>query len=423
MNFKNLYTPSKTLYSDSQNYHRDPNMFVSLTLLTQIINILFCILYIAQEKWTSFYIVTISIILMTVNGIYFKKTANFRNSFALYSLIVLSIISFDHMIEPSYNGSNLFWYAPCLFSAFYLLDKARAYVVASVGFLLFTGAYLYKFSHIIPASINSTTPEQGLVINITTMFLTTAAIYLISRFFFEEERLIKDRLRELSASNATLISILTHDLSTPTMLASLSLKKSRESEKDYQIVERALKKITNIVNDTRELHALGTGKKEIKLSLQRVDQILERTVLDYAYIAEKKDVNLVIENSLSKETTILTDPKSFQNNVLSNLISNAVKFSRSGDEVILRTTECEKNITISICDNGVGISKEIQAHLFDFSVPTSQIGTLGEMGTGFGMPIVKMFMDIYQATIHVTSLTEEDHIDHGTTFELIFQKN
>ena len=187
MSIRNLYTPPKTLYADSLNYHRDPNMFVSLTLLTQFINILFAILYISQDKPTSFVIIVVSVLSMGLNGIYFKKTGNFKNAFAVYSFLVLLIISFDHMVEPTYNGSNLFWYAPCLFSAFYLLDRKRAIIVSCAGFLMFSGAYLYKHFNVFPVTINTTTPEQALVINIVTMFLTTITIYFISRFFFQEE--------------------------------------------------------------------------------------------------------------------------------------------------------------------------------------------------------------------------------------------
>ena len=420
MKLKDLYAPPHSRYVDTENYHRNPNMFSYITLITQVINTIFLFVSFAQGKNTSVGINLFAIITMAANGIYFKRTGHFRNAFAIYSLLALLVISFDHMVEPSYNGSNLFWYAPCLFSCFYLLDKARAIFVAGCGFSMFAAAYVYKFYNVFPVTINTTTPAQALVINVLTMFVSTIAIYFVSRFFFKEEHQVKAKLKELSAANASLISILTHDLSTPAMVAGSFLKRSRSCDKSYERIRRSLQKISDIITDTRELHALGTGKKDITLALTNVESIIQSTICDYSYLAEDKQIDLVFENSISRGRSILVDPNSFQNNVLSNIISNAVKFSSPDGQIKISTFQRDKSIVISIKDNGVGIPKEIQDKIFDVAAPTSRKGTMGEADTGFGLPIVKMFMDLYNATIHVDSYTVDERDDHGTTFELIF---
>ena len=79
-------------------------------------------------------------------------------------------------------------------------------------------------------------------------------------------------------------------------------------------------------------------------------------------------------------------------------------------------------VCLSISDQGVGIPRDLIGNIFREDKRTSRKGTKGEEGTGFGMPLVKTYMEYYKAKIEVESISEdEDSSNHGTTFLLYFQ--
>ena len=79
-------------------------------------------------------------------------------------------------------------------------------------------------------------------------------------------------------------------------------------------------------------------------------------------------------------------------------------------------------IILTMTDDGIGIPESILTKLFDDEAKTSRPGTEGEPGTGFGMPIVKSYMDLYEGRIEVLSkVKDETTEDSGTTFNLYFK--
>ena len=76
-------------------------------------------------------------------------------------------------------------------------------------------------------------------------------------------------------------------------------------------------------------------------------------------------------------------------------------------------------VVVSVTDTGIGIPDTLLKTLFESNAKTSRLGTSGEKGTGFGLPICKSYMDLYGGKIEVTSKTADEFPDdHGTTFTL-----
>ena len=114
---------------------------------------------------------------------------------------------------------------------------------------------------------------------------------------------------------------------------------------------------------------------------------------------------------------------SLSNNVLANLISNAIKFSQPGGEIQLSIKDEGDRTHLIVRDHGVGMPEKVKVDLFRPDKSTSRPGTSGERGTGFGMPLVKSYLALYGASIDVDSKDISNHPDdHGTTFNLTFHK-
>ena len=136
---------------------------------------------------------------------------------------------------------------------------------------------------------------------------------------------------------------------------------------------------------------------------------------------EAKDISLNISSANGGNERVLAEPISLTHNLLSNIISNAIKFSHKGDSIDIVISNNGEFVQIDITDKGIGIPSEILKNLFRTDVPTSRQGTAGEIGTGFGMPLVKKYVDLYGGKIEVKSRAKEDHPkDHGTTISLFF---
>jgi signal transduction histidine kinase len=96
---------------------------------------------------------------------------------------------------------------------------------------------------------------------------------------------------------------------------------------------------------------------------------------------------------------------------LRNIISNAVKYTNQNGTIDIRIKNDGGSTTISIADNGIGMSKKVMANLFQFNKPVQLTGTRGEKSSGIGLMLIKEFLDKNNATVHVTSAPEV-----GTTF-------
>jgi signal transduction histidine kinase len=97
--------------------------------------------------------------------------------------------------------------------------------------------------------------------------------------------------------------------------------------------------------------------------------------------------------------------------IVRNLVSNAIKFSQEGGEVIIGGIKKKDQVEVAITDNGVGIAAADIEKLFRAGVNFSKPGTKNEKGIGLGLLLVKEFVELNNGTIHVTSKLGE-----GSTF-------
>lgn len=117
----------------------------------------------------------------------------------------------------------------------------------------------------------------------------------------------------------------------------------------------------------------------------------------------------------SGEEEINNDPK-LTRNILINLISNAIKFSDENKEITLTTSSDKNAVTISIKDQGIGISKEDKEHLFERFFRGQNASNI--QGTGLGLNIVAKYVELMNGYLEM-----ESELDVGTTFTITFKKN
>ena len=139
---------------------------------------------------------------------------------------------------------------------------------------------------------------------------------------------------------------------------------------------------------------------------------------------EEKGVTLSFKNLLEPGTKVLADKTSLTHSVLSNLVSNALKFSEIDSEIEVLAKEERGQVIVEVTDKGPGIPQDIIANILaDRGEVESSLGTSGEKGQGFGLSIVKSFVDSYGGQIEFESKQQIIYPDsHGTSIRVILEK-
>lgn len=228
------------------------------------------------------------------------------------------------------------------------------------------------------------------------------------------------RLNDKLTRDRTIINVLSHDMATPLMLITEATRRLKEKLKtgSYPDVDRILRsseKQTQLLNRVRSFHATNIGKIHIELHPVSTTELISEALTSYEEAFKAKNITYSVEHPQGI-LYCLTDRVTAVNNVLGNVISNAIKFSEPGTKVSLKSYSDKKCVIIEISDQGSGIPKEVLSQLFDEKGKTSRKGTRGEAGTGLGMLQVKAFMEYYKGSVKIHSS------EKGTQVQLYFRK-
>lgn len=229
-----------------------------------------------------------------------------------------------------------------------------------------------------------------------------------------EEKIMAIKANEMKDK---FISLLSHDLRSPMgnakMLIESAVEADDASEKELSrnYLDLATKSITNAVEMTQKILQFSqtqTGHIDLNIQTCYPSRVADKIFnMMLSKIREKK---IQLLNFIDEEEKIETDEALFQE-VLFNLISNSIKFSKPGDLISIRSEIRPHSYLILVKDTGVGIPQEIKVNLFSHTVRTTSIGTSGEIGTGLGLPLCKDIVKLLKGEIY---LNEE--VTDGTEF-------
>jgi PAS domain S-box-containing protein len=222
-------------------------------------------------------------------------------------------------------------------------------------------------------------------------------------------RIINEELERLNRTKDKFFSIIAHDLRNP---FNAILGFSEVLRKDYYEMDHQQKigllELINVSSETafnlleNLLQWARTQTDRIKFNPENFDiiDIFQSVSNLYNIVAQKKQV--IISNEIQPLTRVYAD-KNMINTIVRNLISNAIKFSRTGGEIKISSKSNGEMVEISVQDEGIGMSKENLNKLFRIDTYHSTAGTLGETGTGLGLILCKEFIEKHNGRIKVTS--------------------
>jgi len=173
----------------------------------------------------------------------------------------------------------------------------------------------------------------------------------------------------------------------------------------------ACQTMLTLINDLLDIAAIEAGRLELQKKKVDIEQYLRETCESNSILAEAKKIRLVcaVEENLPP---VLMDPNRI-NQVINNLITNAIKFSHPETQITVSAKKTDEGIVIAVTDQGQGIPASEIPKLFAAFSRTSVQATAGEKSTGLGLMIVKRLVEVHGGRVWVESVPGK-----GSTFAL-----
>jgi two-component system phosphate regulon sensor histidine kinase PhoR len=241
-------------------------------------------------------------------------------------------------------------------------------------------------------------------------------LIIIAAFYVTVKTLLNQK--KLSEIKSDFINNMTHEFKTPLATISLAIDAVR-TDKVQQDQEK-MKYFTGIIKEENKrmnkhvetiLQAALMEKQELQLNEEQlsVHHIIHAALDNFDLQLKEKNVTINLE--LTAEQDAINGDEIHITNLISNLIDNAIKYSKENPVINISSVSNKKNITISIEDNGIGMSKETQKRVFEkfYRAHTGNVHNV--KGFGLGMSYVKTVIDAHKGKIKVDSV-----LGKGTTF-------
>ena len=216
------------------------------------------------------------------------------------------------------------------------------------------------------------------------------------------------------------LSVLSHELKAPLNAIEGYIKIIREKQLGDQLatydemLDRSLERIKGmrtLIMDLLDFTKIESGKPTQRfetVDLRKIAQISIDTLRPYAL---QRDVDIYL--NVREEILTKADPGEIEI-IFNNLISNAVKYNKTGGRIDLFIEKLPAAVRISVSDTGIGMSNEEKDKIFEDFVRIKNIKTRNITGSGLGLSIVKKIVEMYKGSIEVQSTP-----DKGTTFAII----
>ncbi len=268
--------------------------------------------------------------------------------------------------------------------------------------------------------------------NMTEMLLMSMALAMRIHDI-KERKLVAEVKAEEKEKLQKLLRMVIHDISNPLSIVKSGVfvaKRSLGENEHIARIERASASIEAILAQVRKFQAVSSGKIPVDLKPCSVRSAIDDIAFTFQNRAEEKGIELLCElPPEGDDIWLVGDANILSHEILNNIISNALKFTHRGGRIHLSAMVKGNHVLIMIKDTGIGMPQDMILQIFDPAQPTSRVGTDAERGTGFGMPLVKSFVELFEGEIFVESIAKpgpdeknHDRIDHGTTITLKFKK-
>jgi signal transduction histidine kinase len=254
------------------------------------------------------------------------------------------------------------------------------------------GVTLVVLTNLDDESLASEAMQEGAQDYLVKGQIETRGLLRALRYAVERKRL--DRLKD------EFVSTVSHELRTPltSIFASLGLLIGQAGGnlpdpmgRLLAIAHKNSERLVRIINDILDIEKMQSGRAVFNFGRVDVRSLVEQAIEGNRALAEGYGVRIRLEGAQAV-SDVRADPDRLTQ-VVTNLLSNALKFSSVQDEVVVSIEQAVNAVRISVRDHGVGISVDFKPHIFERFAQADATNTRQKGGTGLGLSIVKQIVD------------------------------
>lgn len=231
---------------------------------------------------------------------------------------------------------------------------------------------------------------------------------------------VERQLRESDRRKDEFLATLAHELRNPLgpirnavhLLRKLDPDVPQMQEKARNTIQRHTDHLAHLIDDLLDVSRISQGKISLRSNMVELKSFVNSALESAAVAIEKGKHRLSVH--LPEEEVWIYGDKVRLSQVISNLLTNAAKFTAQGGEICVDANVEDQRIRIRISDNGIGIDPTHLDRIFQLFVQTGHLEDRVQEGLGIGLSLVKTLVELHGGTVKVTSAG----INQGSTFEI-----
>lgn len=263
--------------------------------------------------------------------------------------------------------------------------------------------------------MQSETKRISLIIH-PAIYATTFAkilyviVFVLLCYFIQRQHKIRVKTRaelattlhkqQMHAAKMDMFTNIAHEIRTPMSLVIGPLKELMtiddmpQHKSYYDVILRNTQRILRLMAQILDIQKIDAGKMQLRFCPTNVNATINDVCSTFDFEARAKNIRLKYDCDTSKENIVYVDPQHFDH-IVTNLVSNAIKYSPNDSEVIVTSTTDENNYTLTVEDSGPGFSDEDIKHIFERFHRLSN----SEVGFGIGLDLTNTIVKLHHGTI------------------------
>jgi signal transduction histidine kinase len=241
------------------------------------------------------------------------------------------------------------------------------------------------------------------------LFLSSCMLIYVASYLADRLREKQKQIEELSTAQLDFMNMVIHEIKSPLtsiigyseLMSEQKLGPVSDSQKEpLAIVRRQSHRILDLVTDLLDLARLESGRANINKKPASLAEVAGRTVEEMRPQLDVKKLSLIQEFDPGTPPVNIDEDKI--HHVFTNLLTNAIKFSNEGNKIFLSIRPEEKEVLVSVRDEGLGIDPRDVPHIFEKFYRASG-ESAQRKGTGLGLAVCKSIIQAHEGTIWAVS--------------------
>lgn len=291
-----------------------------------------------------------------------------------------------------------------------MMDRALVYVIILLLVVILCQQFIYKKG--IEIKLKKMSRELSHILendsNEKVMVFTDNKILIdlcgqINRLLLERQK-IKSEFRKQEISSKKMLSNISHDIKTPltVILGYLEMiRLSHEGDQALQKVEIKARQVLELINEFFTLAKLEAGDMKIEVRKININELCRESILSFYDILSGK--NFMVDIFIPEDNLFVQGDRDAINRILSNVISNALRYGKDGKYIGFTLRESENHVYIDVIDKGKGIEKEFALSVFERLYTMEDSRNRKIQGNGLGLTIAKNLANQLEGDIFLES--------------------